>query len=185
MKISLKIRKLVSGLILFELFQFVINSRAWDLDNVTKFLEKNVLFFLYPGLAEFIANLASAAFGLYVIYYGIGGLYRICTFNLINPAFDKSWIYTFDLHKVDFTIVVKGNSRFPNINRILDFRESELEKPTPLWYLEPLLKSKNLEPLYTGFNIGKETEGTLIHMECRIDCWENEAALKYIVHSLY
>jgi hypothetical protein len=185
MKMSLKMRKLLSGLILFELFQFVINSRAWDLDNVTKFLEKNVLFFLYPGLAEFIANIATVAFGLFVIYYGIGGLYRICTFNLINPAFDKSWIYTFDLPKYDKKIVVRGNSRYPNINQILDYREAELAKPIPLWYLEPLLNSKNLEPLYKGFNIGKETEEKLIHMESRIYYWENERALKYIVHSLY
>ena len=171
------LKKLFTGIILFASFYGIYNwtGGANGLDKVKNHLS-TVTFDMFPkDLSEIMASLCIIGIGLLAVYCFVSGLYRICTFNIYNPVYE------------DYTpggVPVKGCDSYPNINRILSYRESKMAGMSPEHAAELYISSAKLESLYTGYSNGPETQRTLSFIESKLSGMSPERGLNYLANKL-
>jgi hypothetical protein len=170
-------KKLVTGIILFASFYGMYNwtGGADGLVDIKKHLS-TVTFDMFPkDLSEIMASLCIVAIGLLMIYCFISGLYRICTFNIYNPVFEDN---------TPGGIPVKGCDSYPNINRILSYRESKMAAMSSERSAELYVSSSKIESLYTGYSNGPETMRTLSYIESKLSGMSSDRGLNYLANKL-
>lgn len=168
------IKKLLVGVILFVSFclsyKFIGTNGLYDIQS---YVEKHS--FESKGIASIFSNLIMIFIGIVMLYCGVSGLYRICTFNLDNPVFDNV---------PEGGIPVKGSDSYPNINRVLSYRESKLAGLSPDKGADLYIGSSKLDSLYTGYNGGPETLRTLSYIESKLCSMSSDKALNYLANKL-
>jgi hypothetical protein len=170
------IAKLTSGIALFSSF-FILQNAIGGADGFVS-MRRNIQAVLSfpPGVVTLIAaELFVIAFGSLVVYCFVSGLYRICTFNLCIQPFEE---------KRKGGIVVSGNSNYPNINRILRYRESKLSSLDNDAALELMKDTAILDALYTGYSNGTEAQRVLSYTESKLAGMSSDRALNYLSHKL-
>jgi hypothetical protein len=176
-KIFNPFKKLVIGIILFASF-FVLNNYVGGADGLTdieNFSSKSILSVLPSDLASIIASIVSIIIAVAMLYMFISGLYRICTFNIYNPVFE------------DYTpggIPVKGCDSYPEINRVLSYRESKMAGMSSERAAELYISSSKIESLYTGYSNGPETQRTLSFIESKLSGMSPDRGLNYLANKL-
>src|ERR1035437_6393530 len=113
------LRTLITGLVMISIF-FLIRLATGGtngLYNVENHLTNQTFSFLPHDLAEVIGNLCVIVVGGFSVYCFISGMYRTFTFNQYIPTFEDN---------TPGGTPVKGCDSYPNINRILSYRESKM-----------------------------------------------------------
>jgi hypothetical protein len=170
------IKKLSIGCVLF-FSAYYFNSYIGGADGMTR-IEARIrgfLFFLNSDLSSIIASLFSIAIGCLFLYCYVSGLYRICTFNRYIPAFED---------KTPGGVSVIGHSDYPNINRVLSYRESKLASLDNDSAMELMKHTAVLDTLYTGYNKGSETQRVLSYAESKLSGMSSDRALNYLSNKL-
>jgi hypothetical protein len=110
-----------------------------------------------------------------MVYAAVSGTYRMCTFNQYIPVFED---------KIAGGIVVRGHEVYPNINRVLNYRESKLSGLSLDEGANLYIASSKLESLYTGYENGPETQRTLSYIESKLSGMSSDRALNYLSNKL-
>jgi len=171
------LKKLAIGVILFASF-FIINYYVGGVDGLTQIkhsLRDGVLNSLPNTAKSLILDLFGIAFGIYMVYAFASGLYRIFTFGQYIPQFED---------KSAGGVAVKGSGVYPNINRILSYRESKLSGMSPDEGANLYISSSKLDSLYTGYNAGPETMRTLSYIESKLNGMSPDRGLNYLANRL-
>lgn len=177
MKAFNPLRKLSIGILLFSSF-FVINSYLGGVDGLTDIkhsLRDGVLKSLPEALTSIILSIFGVMVGIYMVYSFVSGLYRICTFNKYIDMFEG---------KTPGGVPVKGCDTYPNINRILSYRESKLSGLSPDDGANLYIASSKIESLYTGYSNGPETKRTLSYIESKLSGMSPDRGLNYLANKL-
>lgn len=171
------IKKLVIGIILFASFYglYEITGGTNGLADFRVHLEKETFQILNKDIASILSNLIMVAVGILMIYCFVSGLYRICTFNRYNPVFEEN---------TPGGVPVKGSEFYPNINRVLSYRESKMCGMSSERSAELYVSSSKLESLYTGYNAGPETQRTLSYIESKLSGMSSDRGLNYLANKL-
>jgi len=171
------LKKLVTGVILFVSF-FVLYNYIGGTDGLSAFerhLKDETFSFMSKGLASISACLIIFLIGILMLYCVASGLYRICTFNIYNPVFED---------KFAGGTVVKGSDLYPNINRVLKYRESKMCGMSSERAADLYVSSSKIESLYSGYNNGPETMRTLSFIESKLSGMSSDRALNYLANKL-
>lgn len=171
------IRKLAIGVILFASF-FIINHFMGGVDGLIQIkhtLRDGILSSLPEAIRSVILALFGVVVGIYMIYAFMSGLYRICTFNQYISQFED---------KSEGGIPVKGSNSYPNINRVLNYRESRLSGMSPENGANLYISSSKIESLYTGYKGGPETLRTLSYIESKLNGMSPDRGLNYLANRL-
>ena len=171
------IKKLVIGIFLFASFYglYEITGGTNGLADFRFHLEKDTFQILNKDIASILSNLIMIAVGIIMIYCFVSGLYRICTFNRYNPVFEEN---------TPGGVSVKGSNVYPNINRILSYRESKMCSMSSERSAELYVSSSKIESLYTGYNAGPETQRTLSYIESKLSGMSSDRGLNYLANKL-
>ncbi len=81
-------------------------------------------------------------------------------------------------------VSVVGHSSYPNINRVLSYRESKLASLDNDSALELMKQTAILDTLYTGYNNGAETQRVLSYAESKLSGMSSDRALNYLSNKL-
>lgn len=170
-------KKLLTGIVLFASFYGLYNltGGADGLYDVQKYLEKNTFEFMGDDFSVIFSNLAMIAIAMIEVYCFVSGMYRIVTCNINNPVFDN-------VQKGG--VPVKGSDSYPNINRILSYRESKLSSMNSDEGADLYIGSAKLESLYTGYNNGPETQRILSFIESKLSSMSPDRGLNYLANKL-
>lgn len=80
--------------------------------------------------------------------------------------------------------MVKGSESYPNINRVLKYRESKMCAMSPERAADFYVSSSKMESLYSGYNNGPETMRTLSFIESKLGGMSSDRALNYLANKL-
>lgn len=170
-------KKLVIGILLFASF-FVINHFMGGVDGLTNIkhtLRDGALSSMSEAPRSILLSLLGIVVGLYMVYAFVSGLYRICTFNQYIPTFEDSPVGG---------VPVKGCDSYPNINRVLSYRESKMCSMSPERAAELYVGSSKIESLYTNYNNGPEAQRTLSYIESKLCSMSSDRALNFLANKL-
>lgn len=172
------LKKFVAGAFLLSSF-FALFYGIGGHDGLTK-MEKSIKVALLPYMPEDLAYisglLVTLALGLYMVYAAVSGTYRICTFNMYLNTFDS---------KQAGGVSVVGNSAYPNINRVLKYRDSKLSGMSPEAGADLFVRSAKIEALTSGtYNSGPETLRTVSYIESKLSGMSSDRGLNYLANSL-
>jgi hypothetical protein len=169
-------KKLMVGIVLFASFflLYELTGGTNGLYDVQSGIEA-FLGFLPKDIASILSNFGIILLGSLMVYCFISGLYRICTCNIYNPVFED---------KVKGGIPVRGSDVYPNINRVLSFRESKLAGLSPNEGADLYVGSAKLESLYTGYQNGPETQRVLSYIESKLSGMSSDRGLNYLANKL-
>ena len=170
-------KKLVIGIVLFSTFHF-LNDYIGGVDGMHQIEKDSIipsLSFLPADLVSIICSLLFVAVGIFMTYCFVSGLYRICTFNQYIPTFEDN---------TPGGVPVKGCDSYPNINRVLEYRESKLSSMSSDRAAELYVGSSKIESLYTGYNNGAETQRTLSYIESKLCSMSSDRGLNYLANKL-
>ena len=177
MKKFYPLKKLAIGIVLFSTF-YILNDILGGADGIAK-IDKyfnNLLFgFMSKNLASVFSSLICLPIPIFMVYCFVSGLFRICTCNQYIPQFED---------KSEGGIVIKGHNSYPNINRILRYRESKMSSMDNERAADLYISSSKLESLYTGYNNGPETQRTLSYIESKLSSMSSDRALNYLANKL-
>ena len=171
------IKKLAIGLTLLGVFYFLYNitGGANGLADVRISMEKSMAPSIGKSLASIISNLFNIVIGLFMVYCFVSGFYRTFTFGVYNPVFED---------KTSGGVTVRGCDSYPNINRVLSYRESKLASMSPERAVEFYVGCSKIESLYTGFNNGPETMRTLSFLESKLSGMSSDRALNFLANKI-
>jgi hypothetical protein len=136
---------------------------------------KQALSFLPCCLADVLSELSIIILGVCLLYCFCSGIYRIITFRIYINEFEG---------KTPGGIIVKENSSYPNINRILNYRESKLAGMSSERAAELYIQTSAINALYSGYYSGAETKRTLSYIESKLSGMSGERALSYLTNKL-
>lgn len=105
----------------------------------------------------------------YFFYFLISGGYYMVTWEIPLPMYET---------KGGKDLSVFGNSAYPNINRVLKYREGKMGLMTNDQATQYLMQTSKLDNLY-GSN-GPNTKRTLDYIEGRIGLMSNDTAIDFI-----
>lgn len=169
-------KKLLKGIVLFSLFYLLFSIFG---DNKIDIYENKAttMFLQYTNkeLASIITNGLVVIISVFMVYCFISGLYRICTFPVYVREFED---------KTPGGIPVKGNTSYPNINRILSYRESKMAGMSPDNAADLYVASSKLESLYTGYQDGSESMRVLSYIESKLSGMSPDRGLSYLANKL-
>ena len=170
-------KKLIIGIVLFVSFYVLYNitGKANGISDMQVYLEKNTFSFMGKALASIFSNLVKIGLGILMIYCFVSGLYRISTFSIYIPTFED---------KTPGGVPVKGCDSYPNINRVLSYRESKLASMSPERAADLYVGCSKIESLYTGYSNGPETQRTLSYIESKLSSMSSDRALNYLANKL-
>jgi len=170
-------KKLLIGIILFASFYllYYITGGPNGLYDVKKFLKLSVFNIFPSGFAGFLSSISIAVIGLTMVYLFVSGLYRMCTFNIYLPTFEDN---------TPGGTPVRGCDSFPNINRVLSYRESKMCSMSPERAADLYVGSSKIESLYTNYNNGPETQRALSYIESKLSSMSSDRALNYLANKL-
>lgn len=169
-------KKLITGAVLLFTFYF-LNDYIGGADGLS-LIEKNVTAFfgfLPARIAGIIGCLVGIVIGIGMIYCFVSGIFRTATFNIYLPVYED---------KTAGGTIVRGHESYPNINRVLNYRESKLCSLSPEDGANLYIASAKLESLYSGYQNGPETQRTLSFIESKLCSMSNERALNYLSNKL-
>lgn len=171
------IKKLSIGVFLTVSF-YVLEELIGGTDGLAHIqtgLKSSFYKYMSEGLSEALAALICLPLSIFMVYAFISGLYRICTFNIINPVFDNV---------PKGGVIVKGCDSYSEINRILSYRESKMASMSPERAAELYISSSKIDSLYTGYSNGPETQRALSFMESKLCGMSPERGLDYLCNKL-
>lgn len=167
------IKKLLTGLVLlaFGFFMvFQVGEHGWE------YCEKQVSQFLGTFLPIKLAAFISVILGIVLAWYSIksfvSGLYKVLTF--------RQYLKVYDGDSSGKAIIVHNNGKYPNINRVLGYRESCLASMNQSRAADFLISTSKLDNLYSGYYSGKNTINALDFIESRVSAMSNDRAINYI-----
>ncbi|MBS1636189.1 MAG: hypothetical protein JST26_09750 [Bacteroidetes bacterium] len=170
------ILKLAKGILLFGCsYYFMTVIGGADGLNALHNHVQNHFSFLNADLASILGSLANCIGGLVLLYAFVSGLFRICTFNVYMPVFED---------KTEGGIPVTGNSSYPNINRVLQYRESLLSSMDNDSALSLMKDTAILDSLSAGCYSGPEALRTLSYAESKLSGMSSDRALNYLSNKL-
>ena len=105
----------------------------------------------------------------YFFYFLISGGYYMVTWEIPLPMYES---------KSGKDSSVFGNSAYPNINRVLKYREAKMGLMTNEQAAEYLMQTSKLDNLY-GSN-GPNTQRTLNYIEGKLGMMSNDKAIDFI-----
>jgi hypothetical protein len=171
-KIFHPLQKLVKGIILFTAFWLIYNKiGANGLRHLQVNLENDTFSFMSKDLASIFSNLVMLILGFALFYCFVSGLYRICTFNIHNAIYDEY---------VPGGVPVKGHNSFPNINKVLNFRESAMKGMSPERAAELYVASSKIENL----TVGPETQRVLSYIESKLAGMSPQKGLNFLANRI-
>lgn len=133
------------------------------------------LFFLPNTLAVVCTEFFVIITGITLVYCYVSGLYRIITFRFYLNKFES---------KTKGGVIVAGHLSYPNINRVLSYRESIMAGMSSERAAELYVQTASINMLYSGYTQGQETERTLSYIESKLSGMSGERALNYLSHKL-
>lgn len=167
------IKKLVSGaiLLLFGFFMvYKVGESGWE------YCEKQVRIFLDTFLPTNLAGFLSIVFSLVLAFYSVRsfiyGMYKVLTF--------RQYLEEFDSGSDGKAIIVHKNDLYPNINRVLGYREACMAGMNDSKAAYFLNSTAKLDSLYTGYYSGSNTLKALNFVESRLSGMNNEKAISYL-----
>lgn len=168
--------KLIGGIILFGSFYSFNNLLGSDnpLGKAGKII-KQTLSFLPRCLADLLSDLSVIILGVCLLYCFCSGMYRIITFRFYINQFEG---------KTPGGITVKENQCYPNINRVLSYRESKLAGMSSERAAELYIQTSAINVLYSGYYSGAGTKRTLSYIESKLSGMSGERALSYLTNKL-
>lgn len=170
-------KKLTIGILLLTAFF----SLFYGLDGADGLydMKKSVNDFLMGYVSESWAGLLSALICLpvpvFMVYAAVSGAYRVFTFYQYNPVFEEH---------TPGGVLVKGNEAYPNINRVLNYRESRLSGLSNEKAAELYVNSSKIDTLYSGYSNGPETQRTLSYIESKLSGMSSDRGLNYLSNKL-
>lgn len=170
-------KKLVTGIILFSSFHYLNHilggaDGLYTLERLLKqFFERNI----GKEIGDFLAPLILLPIPIFMVYAFVSGLYRLCTFTQYIPTFED---------KTPGGTPIRGHTSYPNINRILSYRESALAGKSPEEAADLYIASSKIEGLYNGSYNGPNTQQTLSYIESRLSGMSGERGLNYLSNKL-
>lgn len=167
------IKKLTSGLILFSFgffMVYMVGEKGWEYCEKSVFLFFNG--FLPENLAKFISIIFSIALAWYSVKSIVCGGYNVITFN--------QYLESFDSDASGKSVIVKSNGLYPNINRVLEYRESKMSGMNDRDAADFLNSTSKLDHLYSGYSSGRNTERALNFMESRMAGMNSERGVQYL-----
>lgn len=170
------IKKLVIGIILLSSF-FMLNS-YFGVDGIYSIntnLENKFSEFMSKNLSIIFSALICLPIPVFMVYAAVSGTYRVFTFNMYNPVFEEN---------TPGGVPVKGSEFYPNINRVLSYRESKMCAMSSERSAELYISSSKIESLYTGYNSGPETRRTLSYIESKLSGMSSDRGLNYLANKL-
>lgn len=171
------LKKLFTGIILFSsfhLFDYLLGGND-GLRRIEKVLKYFLDSFLYEDLVSILAPLLILPIPILMVYAFISGMYRICTFNQYIPTFED---------KTPGGVPIRGHSRYPNINRVLSYRESRLAGLSPEDGANMYIANSKIDGLYNGSYVGPNTMQTLSYIESKLSGMSGEKGLNYLANKL-
>lgn len=172
------LKKFLTGAFLLGSFFFLFNylDGADGIEAIKKSVRIWMEGFMNKDLAQGLSALIILPLPIYMVYAAVSGTYRICTCNMYINMFDS---------KQPGGVPIVGNSAYPNINRVLSYRESVLCGKSPDAGADLLIKSAKLDALVSGtYNCGPETMRTVSYIESKLSGMSSDRALNYLVNSL-
>ena len=170
------LRKLVIGVILLSSFAILYNYfGANGLSDVCYKLEITLSKYMMKDLAVMLSALICLPLAIFMVYAPVSGTYRVCTFNQYIPTFEDN---------TPGGTPVRGCDSYPNINRVLNYRESKLTSMSPDRAAEFYIGSSKIESLYTGYNNGPETQRILSYIESKLSGMSSDRGLNYLANKL-
>lgn len=170
-------KKLALGLVLVASF-FILYNVIGGADGIT-LLEKTIKIFLSAYIPESIAALLGTfcglGIGVFMIYAIVTGAFKIGTFNQYLRVYEDN---------TPGGVIVSGNGNYPEINRILSYRESRLCGLSPEKGAELCRKTAIVDSLYSGYNRGASTEQALSYMESKLCGMNPDKGLNYLSGNL-
>lgn len=171
------IKKLAIGLLLLTAFftLFHVLDGADGLVAIKKSVQGFFREYMPEDLADLLGILVCLPLPIFMVYAAVSGAYRTFTFYHYNPVFE------------DHTpggVLVKGHEAYPNINRVLSYRESKLAGMSNERAAELYINSSKIETLYTGYNNGPETQRTLSYIESKLSGMSSDRGLNYLSNKL-
>lgn len=169
-------KKLLVGIILFSSFYFLNHyiGGADGLLHIRKWITCHLSFFPLE-LSKFIATIIITIFSLLMVYAFVSGLFRIATFNHYIPVFQDN---------SKGGIIVRGHENYPNINRVLSYRESKMACLSSDKAADLYITTSKVESLYTGYESGTETARVLSYMESKLCSMSSQRGLDYLANKL-
>lgn len=170
-------KKLVIGLLLFGSFHILFDVIGGHDGLVC--IENSLNVWLTSIIGKDLANIFSPLICLpipiFMIYAAVSGTYRICTFNRYNPVFEE---------RSPGGVQVKCCDPYPNINRVLSYRESKMAAMNNEQAAELYISNAKIEALYIGYNNGPETKRTLSFIESKLSGMSADRGLNYLANKL-
>lgn len=170
-------KKLLIGILLFGSFHFLFDIIGGHdglvcIENSLNVWLTNII---GKDLASIFSTLICLPIPIFMVYAAVSGTYRICTFNKYNPVFEE--------HSSG-GVQVKGCDSYPNINRVLSYRESKMAGMNNEQAAELYISSSKIESLYLGYNTGPETKRTLSFIESKLSGMSADRGLNYLANKL-
>jgi hypothetical protein len=169
-------KKIIIGIILFASF-YLINNYIGGADGlllIKKWIIRH-LSFLPLEYSKSIATILTTILSLFMVYCFVSGLFRIATFNQYIPVFQDT---------SEGGIIVRGHENYPNINRVLRYRESRMAGLSSDKAADLYIATSKVDSLYSGYDNGNETQRVLSYIEGKLCGMSSDRGLNFLANKL-
>jgi hypothetical protein len=169
-------KKLMIGIALVSVFALVNVYVGVDgLVGIKNSIRNGLLGFMSENLSTMFSSLIVLPIPVFMVYAAVSGTYRIFTCTQYIPTFEDN---------TPGGVPVKGSDSFPNINRVLSYRESKMCSMSPERAADLYVGSAKIESLYSNYNNGPEAQRTLSYIESKLCSMSSDRALNYLANKL-